>query len=935
MQLPDYIREAARKTPDPSRALKNLETFLQEHPQLEQEIEGHIYPISQLFAYSQFLANFSVKNPEALFHAIQHIKIFESREDIENTLSTMVKGADYTRALMLFRVFKRQEMIKITLRDIMKISSPVESMEQMSDLADAIIECACAFVKNSLVQKYGMPHEDSFAVVGLGKLGARELNYSSDVDLIFVYGPEKGQTGGILGPTGSTINVIDTHEFYCKLATDMSRFLSQNTEDGFVYRVDMRLRPDGQRGEAALSLGNYELYYESWGREWERIALIRARHIAGDKRLSDELMDMIRPFVWRKYLDFSTIEEIRGLKAKIDATFKRDDIKRGYGGIREIEFFAQAFQLIYGGRELLLRQRSTLIALHMLWQKNLIGDEDAALLSDNYIYLRKIEHSIQMLNDIQTHVLPLERDQREALARKMGFPSFDEFSKDLQARRQKVRDIYDLFFGKTSKEETRAESFIFREAEEEEEIRSYLTAKGIPEVEESLLLINKIKEGIAAFNTLKGRRILNAIMPALVETAITSPSATRALKNLVHFMEMFSQNEAYLELFKENRNLTNGLIQVFSQSDYLSRLILSNPAYLDMLTGGMAKRKALSRMKRELSETVQIQQSLNTALRVFKKAEEIRLGLLFMNRVIGIHSLLNGLSQVAEAIADYTIREISSGFALPPHDAVCITAMGKFGGREITINSDLDILFFVSDEVREDHVKAAEKFLKALQLYTKDGIAYKVDTRLRPDGTKGPLLNNIEGYRNYYLKNADRWEIQALIKARPVSGSRESVCSFMKMRDGVFEKRASDVTAEDMVKMRRRIMTELVKPEGGIDIKLHRGGIEEIEFLVQYLQLRSVSKARVFYQDTLSALRALVRGGILSEEAGPLAEAYCFYRTVESYLRLSLMSTIKETDPEAKYLAVFMGFKDVSSFADKIRKTMTEISEIVGKLYEI
>lgn len=931
-----YLNVAAEKTPDPQRSLKNLETFLQTNPNYEDNLKKHIDYIASLFAYSQFLANFSIRKPDILFKSVRSLMKLETQKELFDDLSLRVDGRKYQEALSVFRAFKKEQMIKITVRDIMGISETAESMEQMSDLADVIIRAAFNCVRNELEGKFGMPDEHSFAIFALGKLGAQELNYSSDVDLIFVYGNDRGQTSGIMSAAGAVINAIDNHVYYCRLATEIGKFLSQNTEDGFVYRVDMRLRPDGQRGDSALSLGSYELYYESWGREWERLALLRTRFICGDDRLGRDFVDMIAPFVWRKYIDYSTIDEIKGLKVKIDATFKKDDIKRGYGGIREIEFFIQSLQLIYGGKEPMLRQRKTLIALHMLKQKNLIGDDDQRLLSDNYIYLRRIEHYIQMLNDVQTHTVPVDKEQRQALAHKLGFESYNEFSDDLRGRRFKIRDTYNLLFGSvTGKEEIETSSIVFEEDISDDELRTYLASRRVSDTTSSIKHIKKIKEEMEAAHTLHGRRMLRAMMPHLIEKAIAMTAAENALKNLGQFIGILSTNEPYLQVFIENKAFADALIEVFSQSDYISKMILGNPEYIDVLAGGTPKSKTLAVMKKELRGMIVSGIHLNYAVRGFKKSDEIRLGIMFLNRQIEIDQLVKGLTKVAEAIVDIAIVETGKELSVPEGSFVQVAAMGKFGGREITIGSDLDILFYVTGELDNDCIKTAERFLRVLQAYTRDGIAYKVDTRLRPDGSKGPLVNNLKGYLNYYLHHADNWEIQALIKARPVSSSRNGLYSFMRMRDRVFRIRARDITRDDVLHMRKRIMTELKKPGGGIDIKLDSGGIEEIEFVVQYLQLKNADKLNTLYQDTLGAIRSLSRRGCLSQhEMIDLIDSYVFFRTIESYLRLSLKSTIRKDDNEIIYLSQFMGFRGVDEFLPVLEGRMGKVAVLAGNLYE-
>lgn len=929
------LEDAASRTPDPSRARKNLESFLDANPEYEDVLKEHLHQVAMLFAYTQFLANFSIKRPDFLVSQLRTMGTPVRRQELTEEFRKRIAALPPEEVMKAFREFRREIQIGITLRDVLRITDTTECMDELSDLADVIIQVAVDHVMEGMVTRFGTPADHALSIFGLGKLGARELNYSSDVDLIFVYGSDEGQTEGATGPSGSPVGSISNHEFYCRLATDFSKFLSQTTEDGFVYRVDLRLRPNGQRGDAALSLRSYEDYYESWGREWERLALVRARHVAGDEQLGDEFLEMIVPFVWRKYLDYSTIEEIRGLKMKIDKKFKKDDIKRGQGGIREIEFFIQAFQLIHGGKEPLLRNNRTLIALYFLRQKGLIGDEDQADLSDSYLYFRKIEHYIQMLNDIQTHSIPADTALRDALARKAGFASYGEFSRDLQGRRKKVHEIYNLFFRSETVSEDEGETlFIFEGRLDDDMLERFLHTKNVQDINSSMRYIQKIKEGVLGFHSLKGRKILREIAPGLLDMTMASSAPDRGLKNFVHFLGVVSLNESYLESFKASRDLSKALIDIFSRSEYLSKQILSSPAYLDMLSSGALRKKTLAGMKREIGGMRKEEDALNNSIRVFRKSEEIRLGLMFMNHSISSRGLMSGLSKVAETIVDHTIRTVGIELGLRTDEKVGIVAMGKLGGREITIGSDLDIIFYTWNSVHEKQIKASQKFLKVLQSYTHEGIAYKVDTRLRPDGSKGPLINSISGYRDYYLTHADSWEVQALLKARPISGHRKAIQAFMEMRNEAFRSRAPAIRSEEITQMRSRIMKELAKKEKGIDIKIDKGGTGEIEFLVQYIQLRHAGQLAT-YQSTVAAIDHMRKERIISEnDAFFLKETYFFYRSVESYLRLAAMQVIHEEGIETEYLAQFLKFRDGKQFLQVLQETLERVAQLADRIYK-
>ncbi|MDH4233068.1 MAG: bifunctional [glutamate--ammonia ligase]-adenylyl-L-tyrosine phosphorylase/[glutamate--ammonia-ligase] adenylyltransferase [Nitrospirota bacterium] len=928
------LKDAARATPDPERSLKNLSSFLEENPSGKDDLNTHAREVSLLFSISQFLANYSISNPDVLFEVLKTLDTASDKTDLSSALrEKLLAGHEETHRsstpfyMKTVREFKTKEMLKITLRDILKKADIVDIMLEISSLADVIIENSLELVRKSLTEIYGAPQDDAFSVIALGKLGAEELNFSSDVDLIFVYGTEVGETAGAQTNQGVTVNRITNHEYYCKVGEELTRFLSLNTESGFAYRVDLRLRPEGQRGDIALALRGYEMYYESWGRAWERAMLLRARHVAGDRELGDGFMKMITPFVYRKYLDFSSIDEIKKLKTRIDSTFKKGDIKRGYGGIREIEFFAQALQLIYGGREPLLREKSLLRVMHRLLLKGLIGQEDYFILSDNYRFLRTLEHRLQQLNDLQTHTIPSGDAELNALAGKMGFSGRKPFLDSLEKRRAKVRSIYDSLFS-AQKEEPSISGALFAEEFPDSELKEYLGEAGLKDVDKAFRNVQLIKDSVFTFQTLRGRRLLSEIIPVFVDSSLKTNSPDAALNHLQSFANLLSVNESYLELFRKNRELIDLLTYVFSQSTYLSKLLMNKPQHLEMIGWERRPRKTLVELIREIRAGVFEGHSLNDSVRQVKQIEEIRLGMLFLQKKIGIQEVVRGLSKAAEAVLYSCIENISEGEA-----GMAVLAFGKLGGREVTFSSDLDIIFVSSGEVREAYTKTAQRLLRMLISYTRDGIAYSVDTRLRPEGTKGPLVSSIESFRNYYAKAAAFWEFQALLKARPVAGDKQTGALFMKMAAETLAARGSEVRAADILQMRERIQRELSKETGGYDVKLGPGGIEEIEFAVQFLQLKNCrTNKRLLVQGTLVALERLrAAGSIDAETKDALREAYLFSRGLESFLRLSGESILKRDADMLKNASEFMGFESAENLTETLQRYREKTQQAIDR----
>lgn len=931
------LKEAAASTPDPDRSLKNLMSFVEENPSRTDELIANIREISVLFSHSQFLANYCVSHPESLFDRLKTIETPVDRELLNASLkykisilapeSNMSLQSALDPYMGLVRKFRLEEILRITLRDILGRCDLIDVLGELSTLADVILENSVGLVRGHMNEIYGSPADDEFSVIAVGKLGAGELNFSSDIDLMYVYGAEEGETSGVMSAHGLVKNRTSNHEYYCKIGEALGRFLSLNTEAGQVYRVDLRLRPEGQRGAIAQSLRGYEIYYESWGRAWERAMLIRARPVAGDQSLGDAFMGMIRPFVYRKYLDFSAIDEIKALKTRIDSKFKKGDIKRGYGGIREIEFFTQALQLIYGGREPLLRERSTLKTLHRLMQKALVGQEDYSVLSDNYRFLRTLEHRLQQLNDLQTHTLPSGSGDLEVLGKKLGFGKGNLFVRELDKRRSSVRRIYDSLFGKAGEGRDNAGGGFFDEELTDAELRERLAGTGLKEINRAVRNLRSIKDSTLTFQTLKGRRLLGEVLPVFVDSALKTVSPDEALNHLQAFAGLLSANESYLEIFSRDRRTVDLLTSVFAQTAYLSKILISRPQYLEMIGWQERPGKSLLKIREEIYSGISEGHSINEAVRFIKQAEEIRLGLLFLQGEIGIEDVIRGLSKVAEAILSVCLKSINQDAG-----GISIIGLGKLGGREITFGSDLDLVFISGEDVSIADTRAAERLVRMLVSYTKEGMAYKVDTRLRPEGSKGPLVSSVEGFRSYYSGPALYWELQALLRARPVAGNQAAGRLFMNMARETLMTMGRTVRAHDIRQMRERIVRELSREGRGYDIKLSPGGLGELEFTVQFLQLKHCARhEHVLVQNTSKAIGRLESSGILSQgDATGLTRAYIFYRTLESFLRLKGDDVLKRDEISLKNMAEFAGLGGPDELVTEIegyRRTVTTAGE--------
>ncbi|HXW69498.1 MAG TPA: hypothetical protein VEJ88_07790, partial [Dissulfurispiraceae bacterium] len=573
--------------PDPERAGNNIKAFLSQNPGHAGKLKRNLPRAAMLFSYSQFLANYSIQYPEILFHALNNLDESFEKSYLRNELRSIFSTcASLNEGMSAVRSFRKKKLLNITLKDILKLADLQSLMLEMSNIADVVLDESLLFIEPFIAQRYGSPGSNRLVVIGLGKLGAQELNYSSDVDIIFVYRDE-GETAGMTTVHGVTINKITALEYYSKLVEEYARFLSANTSDGFGYRIDLRLRPQGQRGSLASSLREYEEYYESWGQLWERAALLRARVVAGDSVLGQEFLEMIRPFVYRKYLGFDAIDEIRRMKSQVEqikagtrfqkshetfpgSTLSRD-IKRGYGGIREIEFFIQIFQLIYGGKEVLIRDRSTFRSLHHLLQKGYIGYEDFHHLFDNYIFLRTLEHRLQQMNDIQTHTIPAGVREIDSLSKRMGFGNRTAFLEELTKRRHKVRSIYDslLFVGNVTGSSCLgilSAQFWDMDIPDEQLLGAELSKKGVKEIKRVIHYLMKIRNTVNSFQTIRGRRLLEDLLPRFIEGALQSTDAALALLHLVDFSALMAAKESYLETIAQRTELISSLTFIFSHS---------------------------------------------------------------------------------------------------------------------------------------------------------------------------------------------------------------------------------------------------------------------------------------------------------------------------------------------------------------------------------
>ena len=953
----EAVLEAGRAAADPTLFFLNLSKLCDSIPAREVcaafALPENRIALGCLLGASESIPERIATRPE-LFSRLFLASGFRTRTPAERLAAEAEAEADrcgteeeIQAALRRIRI---REFTAIAARDLSGSAALAEVTEDLSGLAAACLSGAIRFARRQLAGRYGIPRveegdrpgrECRFVVLGMGKLGAGELNVSSDIDLIYLYETDRGKTEG-----GTEGEQITPHQYFVRLCEMITRFVSEVTEDGLVFRVDLRLRPDGSKGALANSLHAAEIYYESWGQTWERGAMIKAHPVAGDAALGKEFLRAITPFVYRKYLDFTSIEEILELKDRVDQTAARSrekgrDIKLGHGGIREIEFFVQAHQLIYGGKNPSLRLRGTEETLAALSAAGMVSAPERETLGQAYRFLRSLEHRIQYHQERQTHLLPDREEDRRRLARAMGFPGTAEFLAALERHTGAVRAVHDRLFRSG---EERAVSEVSPEIEalfdrelEEEGLSERLRALGFSDPGRAAENLAILRDG-PPFTRLpvRARRYLGKIAPRILHRVVQAPDPDMALAHVERFLSAVGARTMSYALLFENRKVIDVLVRLFGRSRYLSGYLLRHPERLDtFLRRDLSPLvRSKSELRKELGESLaacaDFEEEMDE-LRRFRNVETLRIGLHDLAGNLSPEEGMFQLSALAEVLLSDALvlarRETAKRFGIPmtteegrPVEArFCVMGMGKLGSEELSYHSDLDIIFLYqgSGETvplpgadpqgfrklsnHEYFAKVAQRLISILSTVTREGYVYKLDTRLRPSGNAGPLVSSRAAFTRYHEESAQLWERQALLKCRFLAGDRD----FGKRMESeaarfIFDRPLPENVAEEIHRLRRRMEREIGQERTDrLDLKVGRGGIVDVEFAVQYLQLRyGPGHPSVRARATLKALYELNRAKILpGEEFRILDGGYRFLRSLEVDLRLSQDASIEQFDP--------------------------------------
>ena len=839
-----------------------------------------------------------------------------STEQIQQQVNEVLLDiSDESMWMRLLRILRARLMFRWIWQDANQLTDVITLTRELSDFADACICAAKDFARIPLIAKHGEPigysgNLQDLIVIAMGKLGAQELNLSSDIDLIFAF-DEQGETNGR--------KCIDVQQFCILWGQKIIYLLEHITADGFVFRVDMRLRPWGDGSPLAISHIAFEKYLSQHGREWERYAWIKARVVSGDER-GEELLEMTRPFVFRKYVDYTAFEAMREMKAMIEREVARrniaDDIKLGAGGIREVEFIVQVFQLIYGGSKLELQDRQCLISLKHLGEVGLLDQQAVEDLEDAYLFLRRVEHAIQALNDQQTQSLPTEDDLRQRIVDTLGFDSWQNFLDVLNEKRTKVTFQFEHLI-KEKGLDSPTESFSQLEKQLDEVLDD--GAKN---------LIHEFWHG-HAIKKLPAKAVqrLKEFWPHLIEAILQSDKPQIALLRLMPLVESVMRRTVYLVMLIESKGALQRLVKMATVSPWICEELTHYPVLLDEFLSmdfELPKRQDLEDSLRQQLLRIEIDQVEDQmrVLRLFKKSNVLAVAASDVLAESPLMKVSDALTDIAEVSVKATLHLAyqmiakKNGYPLDAngqrcsldHMAFAVVGYGKVGGIELGYGSDLDLVFihYMDEQADTDGAKAisgfefamrvAQKFMSLMTTQTLDGRVYEIDTRLRPSGEAGLLVTSLKAFEQYQLKSAWVWEHQALVRARSIAGEQTLRDTFESLRCRILTlPRDEETVRQEVLNMRQKMKDHLgsskeQKKHGIFHLKQDAGGIVDIEFMAQYVVLAwsGTNPDLAHYSDNVRILEDAKKAGCLSsDDVSALIQAYLSERAESHRLALA------------------------------------------------
>jgi glutamate-ammonia-ligase adenylyltransferase len=933
--VPDILRETVGRWWERAQVSRTLhDSYLSLPDQRRAELV-------RVVAASEFAASALLQDPDALAWVNEHWMPDSASAANAECERTAVAAPTPADAVKLLRRWRRREMLRIAWRDIAAAATVCETLRDVSTLADACIRAAVQAARTDLAGVFGVPRtaagaEAQLIVLGMGKLGGRELNFSSDVDLVFLF---EG-AGDTDGPRS-----IDNQDYFTRLGRELIRLLDLRTEEGFVFRVDMRLRPFGDSGPLVVSLASLEDYLHQHGRDWERYAWIKARAIVGENAYAAANQEFVRPFVYRRYLDFGVFESLRDMKTLIAREVARrdrqDDLKLGMGGIREIEFIVQSMQLVRGGSDRRLQCTGLLEVMPMLkWTKSLSGDEVTEL-TDSYLLLRKAENGVQMIRDEQQHSIPTDEVDRARLCLILGASDWPAADARIEAARRAVtRQFESLMLGGPEAQRKIGEEALGWLESEGVDVAQELAHGGFPAAEIPAVARQlELYRHAAPYRRLDeaGRRRLRAILQRLLNRAASHPAPASVVERVLRVLDAIGARSSYLALLKEQPPALDRLIDVCAISGFLARQIAEFPLLLDELIDANAFDELPSRQGfvRELEARTERLPADDPereveALRTFQKVAVFSTALADLTGRLPLMRVSDRLTDIAELIVqccmDLAWQQMTKMHGVPhcgeSRDTaravkVAVAGYGKLGGWELGYGSDLDLVFLHDSAGEHQHtngtrpvdngvffLRLGQRIVHLLTMHSAAGRLYEVDMRLRPNGKGGFLMTGIDAFEQYQHYEAWTWEHQALLRARAVGGDAALCLRFEAVRKAVLCKAVRrDSLRKDVLEMRRRMRRELAQRDASrFDIKQDPGGIGDIEFLVQYWVLGAAAEHPdlIVHSDNIRQLEGLAAAGIVdSETARWLKETYINYRTILHHLSLEGGQRVVEAAPHA------------------------------------
>jgi [glutamine synthetase] adenylyltransferase / [glutamine synthetase]-adenylyl-L-tyrosine phosphorylase len=898
--------------------------------------------LTSIFGNSPFLSGLAVKE----WHFLTRL-VAEGADPLFDEIAAAIEkpddlGEDAPGSMRRLRIAKRRTALLAAVAELAGIWSLERQMGALSRFAEAAVGAALRHLLRQASAKGmialadpGNPEQDSgLIVLGMGKLGGAELNYSSDIDLILFYDAAQARVTARDG----------IQPFFARLARDLVRLLEERTGDGYVFRTDLRLRPDPASTAPAMSVAAAMAYYESVGQNWERAALIKARPVAGDRAAGRRFLRELAPFLWRKYLDFAAIQDIHSIKRQINAyrggsriAVEGHDIKTGRGGIREIEFFAQTQQLIWGGRMPELRVRSTCEALRRLAASGRIDPATATTLIDDYRFLRRLEHRLQMAEDAQTHRLPSDRDGIARLAIFLGYYGPDPFAADLTTHLGSVERHYAELF-EQAPSLAGPGNLVFTGADDDPETLRTLSGLGFADPPAVGALVRSWHHGrLRATRSQRAREILTELVPELLRIFGATPHPDEALRRFDQFLSRLAAGVQLFSLFQANPGLLALVAEVMAGAPRLAEQLAQRPALLEaVLTQGFFSRLPdraglAADLGDALAGASDFADTLD-ALRRWAGERRFQIGVQLLRRALDGEEAGKALADIAETALALLLPAVEAQFARRhgrvPGGAFAVIGMGRLGSREMTLASDLDLILIydappgaeASDggqplSVSAYYARLSQRLIGAITAPTAEGPLYPVDMRLRPSGAAGPIASSLESFARYQRESAWTWEHMALTRARPVAGDPALCRRIGETVEAVLHSpRDPHRLVVDVADMRRRIAAEHPRPSPW-DLKNRHGGLIDLEFIAQYLMLReSASSPQILCRATAEALRALGGAGALSPQAEhELREALALLRHVQALLTLIGEDGSREgifPEPDAAALARCAGAVD-------------------------